>query len=86
MSITLPPQVAEILPMLKALPTAEKLEIIHAITLSEDSKQMVDDTASEWAFLDKIHAIGEPDPSFEKAIQSLRETAKSQERDWSCFE
>lgn len=37
---------------------------------------------NEWQWLDEIHQISEPDPSFAQAVDDIK-TTPMQERDWS---
>lgn len=47
MSVTLPPAIADILPILQALPYAEKLKLIHALSDEPVSQEITADTVSD---------------------------------------
>lgn len=48
----------------------------------QGNKIIIEPIVDNWAWLDEL---GEPDPSFEQAINELK-ASEPQQRDWGCFE
>lgn len=67
------------------LPKAFRFSGSEVRIRKQGERVIIEPITTDWSFLDDIHTIGKPDPSFEEAVKALRDEEKPQERDWGCF-
>lgn len=64
------------------LPKAFRFEGNEVSIKKQGNKVILEPIVDDWAWLDDIRNIGEPDPSWKEAIKELRNT-RPQERDFT---
>ncbi|MFW2176965.1 MULTISPECIES: antitoxin [unclassified Moraxella] len=63
------------------LPKAFRFEGNAVNIKKQGNKVIIEPIVDDWAWLDELRKIGEPDPSLEEAVKELR-SVPPQERDW----